>query len=323
MTGKPAEEKRWQIAIADSREKFQKLAKATGLNFDAEALYAYQACLRNKFLATVAMENPLSLRMAMVNVAAVGLTLNPALGFAFLVPREEAVCLDISYRGLIKIATETGSIRWGKAELVYSNDKFEYRGLAKAPTHVFDPFGKSRGEFVGAYCIAGIGTADEVLVEIMTAEEIILTRNCSKAWQKKKGPWVQWFGEMAKKTVIKRAAKTWPRLGERFGDALTILEDNGEGLVIDAEAKCEMQDQGAEEPTGDPSGASEETRAKVARLVKRASDAGAWSAAEQYAKEHFKGDDYAYAIASLEAAQKQPRAQSKEGQQPQSQDSVG
>ncbi|HQU15480.1 MAG TPA: recombinase RecT [Gammaproteobacteria bacterium] len=302
------EKKVWETAIAAAKPKFSELAASTGLNYGAEALYAYQACMKNNGLMKVAANNPVSLRMAMVNVAAVGLTLNPALGLAHLVPRDGIVCLDISYRGLIKIGSDCGSIRWAKAELVYSKDKFEYRGPATAPVHVFNPFNTDRGEFVGGYCISGIGEGAEVLVEVMAAEEIFKARDRSKAYQAHKGPWMdsEWPEEMKKKVIIKRAAKTWPRIGGRFGKAVEILNEvNGEGIVVDGECEAEAGgDAGGvpHEPVWDPEKASEATRARVSEVIRRAKAAGAWAAAEDYVKSQFMAHDRAYAEQALRKA---------------------
>ena len=291
----------WRTAITEAQPKFSKLAAKTGLDYNAEALYAYQACIKNKGLMRVAEGNPVSLRMAMVNVAAVGLTLNPALSLAHLVPRDGIVCLDISYRGLIKIGTDCGSIRWAKAELVHSKDKFEYRGPATAPVHVFNPFATDRGEFIGGYCISGIGSGSEVLIEVMTAEDIFKARDRSKAFQNNKGPWMEsaWPHEMMKKVIIKRAAKTWPRIGGRFGQAIKILnEDNEEGLVLDGQYESEP----ATTVDQDPEKASPKARAKTAAVIARARAANAWQAAEDYIKSQFHGHDQAYALGELRKA---------------------
>src|SRR5699024_1726795 len=130
--------------------------------------------------------------------------------YAYLVPRDGAIVLDISYKGLIKIATDTGSIMWARADLVYEHDEFTYHGPANMPEHKADVFRKDRGALVGAYCIAKTCDGD-VLTEVMPVEEIEKIRGKSMAYVKKKsGPWVTWFTQMVKKAVIKRASKTWP-----------------------------------------------------------------------------------------------------------------
>src|SRR3546814_4153463 len=103
----------------------------------------------------------------MINVASTGLTLNPAHGHAYLVPRDGAIVLDISYKGLIKIATDTGSVLWARAECVYGKDTFRYHGPAAMPEHEADPFSE-RGEIVGAYCIAKTPRSEEHTSELQS-----------------------------------------------------------------------------------------------------------------------------------------------------------
>ena len=146
---------------------------------------------------------------AVINVAAVGLSLNPATHYAYLVPRGGKICLDISYRGLIKIATDSGSIKWAKAELVYEGDDFEYLGPSTIPNHKqADPFGPHSGTMlglIGVYCIAKTSEG-YFLVEKMSVAELIKIRDEASA-AAKKGPWTTYPGEMCKKCVIKRAQK--------------------------------------------------------------------------------------------------------------------
>ncbi|MEB5392784.1 DNA recombinase, partial [Pseudomonas aeruginosa] len=73
------------------------------LNFKREASFALQLLGNNSFLLGVATENPASLENAISNLAAIGISLNPATKEAYLVPRSRAVCLDISAIGLIKL----------------------------------------------------------------------------------------------------------------------------------------------------------------------------------------------------------------------------
>jgi recombination protein RecT len=136
---------------------------------------------------------------------------------------------------LIKIATDTGSIRWAKAELVYSNDTFTYKGVNIPPAHEFNPFG-DRGEFIGVYCVAKTSDGD-FLCETMTAQEIHDIRNKSEAFKAfasgkaSQCPWHDFFGEMTKKTCIKRASKTWPKSqrGDMLQNAIAILNEH-EGI---------------------------------------------------------------------------------------------
>lgn len=222
----------WQQIMIPTKERFVEIAAQDKIvDWARESMFALQAIERNDYLREIANGNPHSLRDAIINVAACGITLNPAAQYAALVPRKVgggkmAVCLDIMYRGLIRIATDAGSIRWVQAELVYETDEFTYSGKVAAPVHkVTKVFGKDRGAVVGVYCIARTAEGD-VLTDIMSVDEINEIRDRSESWKAysakkiKSTPWSEHWGEMAKKTIIKRARKTWPETDARSAERL-------------------------------------------------------------------------------------------------------
>ena len=221
--------------VLSSEFDFKKLADAHGaVDWEKEASFAVQALKNNNYLCGVAYGNPDSLKMAVVNVAAVGLTLNPVRALAYLVPRDGRVSLDVSYRGYIQLAIDSGAIEWAKAEVVFEQDEFQYNGMGREPTHRFNPFSE-RGSPVGAYCAVKTKSGD-YLVEMMSIADIYSIRDRSKAWQsyKKKGsscPWVTDEGEMIRKTVIRRAYKMWPipsASAERLEEAMQATFDDHE-----------------------------------------------------------------------------------------------
>ena len=69
-------------------------------------------------------------------------------------------------------------------------------------------------------------------VEAVSAEEIYAARAASDLYRKKqKGPWVDYFSAMAKKTAIKIARKYWPQGSSRLDGAIAYLNENGEGFT--------------------------------------------------------------------------------------------
>ncbi|MGM7953330.1 recombinase RecT [Yersinia enterocolitica] len=199
-----------------------------GVTWAKESQFAVQLFQRNEYLTKTAIANPASAQNAIINVAAIGITLNPASKLAYLVPRDGMVCLDISYMGLLHLAQATGAIKWGQCKLVYSNDTYESNGLDRAPTHKYNTFG-DRGTVVGGYCT--IKTPDgDYLTEEMSLAEIKATEATSKA---KNGPWKNFWEEMARKTIVKRASKYWPRR-ERLDAAIDYVNtEGGEGNNFD------------------------------------------------------------------------------------------
>lgn len=219
-----------QSFIEDARRPFEAVCVDRSINFEREARFATQAIMGSDFTLKTALSNPQSVVNAVSNIAAIGLSLNPAKRQAYLVPRDGRVCLDIGYIGLLDLAIESGSIRWGQAELVHAADKFVLNGVDQPPTHERDPFAKDRGEIVGAYVV--VKTADgDYLTTTMPIAEILAIRDRSSAWKNgQKGPWKTDPGEMMKKTVIKRAYKLWPKT-DRLDKAVHFLNtENGEGF---------------------------------------------------------------------------------------------
>lgn len=194
------------------------------LTWQKESQFAMQLFQRNEYLTKTAAGNPASAQNAIINVAAIGITLNPASGLAYLVPRDGMVCLDISYKGLLHLAQMTGAIKWGQCKLVHANDIYESNGLDTAPTHKYNAFGE-RGAVVGGYCTVKTPDGD-YLTEEMSLAEIKATEATSKA---KNGPWKNFWEEMARKTIVKRASKYWPR-AERLDAAINYVNtEGGEG----------------------------------------------------------------------------------------------
>jgi recombination protein RecT len=224
--------------IYSTRERFDKMAGGA-LNFEREAGFAIQVVTGSDYAMRIAMENRQSVINAVTNVAAIGISLNPAKRQAYLVPRDGRICLDISYMGLLDLAIQSGSIMWGQAELVFEQDRFELQGFDKPPLHNRNPFSKDRGPTVGAYVVVKTRDGD-YLTTCMSIDEVFDIRDRSSAWKawvskKKSCPWVTDEGEMIKKTVIKRAYKLWPKT-DRLDQAVHFLNtEGGEGLDLQQE----------------------------------------------------------------------------------------
>lgn len=223
------------------KDTFQQRLTNQSLNFEVEAGFAVQQLESNDYLLSIAMSNQQSVINAVTNVAAIGVSLNPARKQAYLVPRDKRVCLDISYIGLVDLATQSGSIVWAKSELVYEQDQFQMGEPGTLPKHLFNPFSKDRGQVIGAYVVAKTPSG-EYLCDAMSIKEIHDIRDRSsawKAWLSKKAscPWVTDEGEMCKKTVIKRGSKLWPK-NERLNMAIQHLNvELDEGIDFTSQSR--------------------------------------------------------------------------------------
>jgi len=216
--------------VMHQEQVFNQVCADDKIVFVKESQFAMQLMQANKYLNDTAWKNQDSLKNAIVNVASIGITLNPAKKFAYLVPRKNAVCLDISYLGLIFLAQSVGSIAWAQCKLVKANDKYENMGLDKAPIHQYNAFAtnEQRGEVVGGYCTVKLPSGD-FLTHEMNLEKIHAIQKLSSAGSK--GPWKDHWDEMARKTVVKQAAKYWPSV-DRLENAIEMLNtESGEGLA--------------------------------------------------------------------------------------------
>lgn len=223
--------------IFDTREAFEARLVDRSMNFEAEAGFAIQIISGSDYMLKAAYSNRQAVVNAVQNVAAIGLSLNPAKKHAYLVPRKPGngggvqVCLDISYMGLIELAVASGSVLWAQAKVVHMADGFEDNGPGALPTHKFNPFAKDRGEIIGVYAVAKLASGD-YLSETMSVDDINAIRDRSEAWKSGKTcPWRTDWSEMGKKTVIKRASKYWPKT-DRLQQGIHYLNtDGGEGLA--------------------------------------------------------------------------------------------
>ena len=218
---------------------FSEVCADKNLSFAAEAGFAIQTLMGNEYAMKIATGNRQSVINAVTNIAAIGISLNPARKQAYLVPREGKICLDISYMGLMDLAIQAGSIRWAQCALVHSADEFALNGLDKQPIHKFNPFSKARGDLIGVYCVVKTSDGD-YLTHSMSIEDVYAIRDRSSAWisytakKAKSCPWATDAGEMVKKTCIKQAYKYWPKTEQsgRMEQAIHYLnEQAGEGLL--------------------------------------------------------------------------------------------
>jgi len=313
-----------KTAIAASKTRFE----GTALTYESEKVFAYDALTKNDKLAEVAMRNPETLKLAMYNAAAVGLTLNPARKFAYLITRKlngaVRVILDISYKGLIEIAIKTGSIKSCSVTLLHEKDleTFQWIDDFTPPKFAPNPFSKDRGEIIGGYCQARLSDGS-FLLSAMTIEQILKRRDSSPAGNSQYGPWSNWYEEMCMKTIVKNAARFWPTNGvASFDEAQRVLnEDNGEGLtnearktvntdssVIDGEVVAEQpqtleQQLSALPEVPDAENVPEKVRNWVAKMVQAAVQRKAFDTAVGTFKERLQGEHLAYALDQLNREQ--------------------
>lgn len=139
--------------------------------------------------------------------------------------------------GIIKKMRNSGELADIVAHVVYQRDTFKYtQGDDERIEH--EPYLglEDPGPVVAAYCIARLkdGTVHR---EVMRRADIDRVRNASRS--KDRGPWVDWYEEMARKSVLRRGAKYLPMSTEverviSRDDALYASEQAAPAIPSDA-----------------------------------------------------------------------------------------
>ncbi len=160
--------------------------------------------------------------------------------------------------GYRKIAAKHGLSL--EAFIVYAEDTFEYE-LGYEPVLIHKParLGSDRGEILGAYAVAR-HTDGRKWLDVMSRDEIEKVRAVSRAATSEYGPWVNHWGEMARKTVARRLFKQLPLddLDEadvktlEAGDQDADLPSLARPTMTEAEANVAASLGGARPPHTDP-----------------------------------------------------------------------
>lgn len=160
-----------------------------------------------------------SLVMASITAAQLGLEPGP-LGHCYLVgfnqniaPKgqtakweKRAQCI-IGVRGMLDLARRSGEIEEIGAEIIRKNDTFVFRKGFNAQCDLEFPLDRPRGDIVAVFAYAKTKDGGRY-AELMTIEQVNHVRGKSK--NAERGPWVDDWEEMARKTVLKRLCKYLP-----------------------------------------------------------------------------------------------------------------
>lgn len=201
--------------------------------FSREASFLLQAISNSEQLQRT---TPVSRAAALLQLANTGLTLNPLHKLCYVVSRnvkvkaqgkpdvwESRMAIEPSYMGLIKAATDTGSVKLMRAEVVYKGDHIRFlKGTSVAVEHIpYWQVGQPRGEVVAAYSVATLhdGTMDvldmglDELNKVMGASDSVKKNEerKSKGEQPFSTPYDTWREEMYRKAPIRRHLKTLPK----------------------------------------------------------------------------------------------------------------
>lgn len=144
--------------------------------------------------------------------------------------------------GYRKIAAKHGLSL--EAFVVYEGDDFEYElGYEPVLRHKPPKLGTDRGQVLGAYAVARHVDGRKWL-DVMSKDEIEKVRAVSRAATSEYGPWVNHWGEMARKTVARRLFKQLP-LDDLDERDVAVIEAGDADADLPALARPTMTDQEA------------------------------------------------------------------------------
>lgn len=155
-----------------------------------------------------------SLFGAVIQAAQLGLEPG-VMGQAYLIPFKSKGQMEVQfipgYKGLLELARRSGQVRKLETGIVRENDEFEVEYGTSEKLHHAPKLG-DRGPIIAVYAIAKLRVEDagepESQFEVMSVDEIEEVRASSKSGNS--GPWVDWWEQMARKTVAKRLIKWVP-----------------------------------------------------------------------------------------------------------------
>jgi recombination protein RecT len=175
-------------------------------------------------------------------VVGLGLMLDPQLGEAYLIlgwnakTRQKEPQVRIGYKGLIKLAKQSGEILNIYAREVHEKDEIEcLQGDENRLIHKPRLF-TDRGPVVGYYAVVKLRNG-EIDFEPMSVQQIHEIRDRSDGWKAfrdgkiKSTPWSTDEGEMSKKTVLRRLQKRLTQSPDLV--AAVAIEDSAEFSAFD------------------------------------------------------------------------------------------
>jgi recombination protein RecT len=208
---------------------------------------------------------PQSIVLATAQACALGLEPGTALGLGYLVPFKKEAQFIPGYRGLAKLAVQSGEVQWIQSRVVYEKDTFSIDyGTEQKIVHAPFLAEEDAGKVIGAYAVAEMKNGAK-LFEFMTIAQLEGIRRRSKSADD--GPWKTDTEEMYRKTTVRRLCKSLPLSEERLERALHHQAVAEAGEAPDYGDVIEVLGDVAEDATngGDGAPAPEPSRTDAAR----------------------------------------------------------
>ena len=190
------------------------------------------------------MHSIVGIIQGVVGIARRGLTIGD--NIAWLVPYttdgRPTVQVQLGYMGLYTLAGKAGLVTKVVCQAIYKNDKRQI--LAGTDGKVYHELylDGPRGEFIGAYAIVYLPNDEMPLVEYIDKATVDHIRQMSPS--RDSPAWKNWYDQMARAKVFKRAMKTVPKPLHWDSSLFDDIDDQGEVI----EGTAETVETGAARP---------------------------------------------------------------------------
>lgn len=149
--------------------------------------------------------DPRSMLVALMECAATGLEPFTPSQHAYIIPYGKEAQFMAGYRGIVHLLLQSGTVESVHAHVVFEGDDFQVElGVSPTLKHVPKYTQNDRGKPVAVYAVAKF-PGGGYQFDVMSYSDIEQTRKMSKSANSP--AWANFWGEMAKKVVIKRLCK--------------------------------------------------------------------------------------------------------------------
>lgn len=168
-------------------------------------------------LEIAAANNPGLFMASLLDAARLGL--EPGTEQYYLTPRKVKGRLEIlgivGYQGHIELMYRAGAVASVIAEVVYSNDRFDYQpGRDDVPSHVIDWDADDRGKLRLAYAYARMKDGAVSKVVVLAKRDIDRIKASSQGSDSEYSPWVKHEAAMWLKSAVRQLQKWVPTSAE-------------------------------------------------------------------------------------------------------------
>lgn len=218
-------------SYAKSPEILSRFSEIVGENNAAS--YIYSVIIAVSSDDRLQQCTPQSIMKAAARAATLGMSCDPSIGQAYLVPYGNEATFQIGWRGLRDMAYRTGKILYINVNALYEGQEWiedQMTGQARIEGQA-----TSHNE-IGYF--AYIETKDHrVNTRYMSKEEIDMHKErYAKGWKRTGSAWQTAYDKMARKTVLKQLLSTWAELSSdenRYFESVDVIDSIEDMPTVD------------------------------------------------------------------------------------------